>query len=166
MRAAATNIEKKIEEALLSEYQKYYRLAYSYVRNEQDALDIVQESAYKAVKDCKKIEDSSFISTWIYRIVVNSAIDFLRKRRREKGYGEEDEPVFYETGYQESELFEVLKNLKEKDKAIVILRYFQDLKLEEIAVIMDENINTIKARLYRALKKLKLDLDLDVTHGD
>ena len=76
-------VEETIQQTLLEHYDWYYRLAYSYVKSQADALDVVQESAYKAIRDSKKVENENYISTWIYRIVVNTAIDMLRKRKKE-----------------------------------------------------------------------------------
>lgn len=70
-----TNVQKT-EQILIDNYEKYYRLAYSYTRTQEDALDVVQESAYKAIRDCNKVENPNYISTWIYRIVVNTSIDY------------------------------------------------------------------------------------------
>ena len=81
------NLEAEAEKILLTNYEKYYRLAYSYVNNEQDALDIVQESAYKVMKDISKVREPDYLSTWIYRVVMNTAVDFLRKRQKESWRG-------------------------------------------------------------------------------
>ena len=62
-----TKREKQTEDLLLSQYSRYYRLAYSYVHNEQDALDIVQESAYKAMRDCRSVQNDAYLGTWLYR---------------------------------------------------------------------------------------------------
>lgn len=153
-------ITAKTEQILLDKYDSYYRLAYSYVRNQEDALDIVQESAYRAIRDCHKVKDSRFLSTWIYRIVVNAALDVLRKKTRE-----DTTPDFPDIPcadqYQEMDLRRLLEVLDEKSRTVVILRYFEDMKLEEIAQVMEENVNTVKARLYRTLKKLRLELEPD-----
>lgn len=76
-------IEEEAERILLKNYESYYRLAYSYVKNEQDALDIVQESAYRVIKECRKLKEEIYLSTWIHRIVINASIDFLRKQKKE-----------------------------------------------------------------------------------
>ena len=60
--------------------------------------------------------------------------------------------------YQDFDTMQVLDSLEEREKAVVILRYFEDRKLEDIAIILDENINTIKSILYRSLKKLKIEI--------
>lgn len=88
-----TKREKQTEDLLLSQYSRYYRLAYSYVHNEQDALDIVQESAYKAMRDCRSVQNDAYLGTWLYRIVINTALEFLRKNKREDTVEEVTEPL-------------------------------------------------------------------------
>lgn len=155
MRAEA--LQKKVEETILDSYEAMYRLAYTYVRNEEDALDIVQESAYKAIKHSASVKQEIYIKTWLWRIVMNTALDFIRKNQKEIAV--ED---FYEDGkedsYQDFDTIEALEILDEKEKAVVVLRFFEDQKLSEIARILNENTNTVKTILYRSLKKLKLKL--------
>lgn len=148
------------ERILTDNYEKYYRLAYSYMRNEDDALDVVQESAYRAIRDCGKAKNKDYLSTWIYRIVVNTALDLLRKKKKET-LTEELPEIPVEDQYQETELRTILNQLDHKSKTIIILRYFEDLKLEDIADILGDNLNTVKARLYRSLKKLRLNLEAE-----
>ena len=78
-----SGVERETERVLLENYDQYYRLAYSYMKSEQDALDVVQESAYKAIRDCGQVKEQRYIGTWLYRIVVNTALDALRRRGRE-----------------------------------------------------------------------------------
>ena len=63
--------EQAVERALTEGYEKYYRLAYSYVHNEADALDIVQEAAYKAILKSDSLKEPQYVETWVYRIVIN-----------------------------------------------------------------------------------------------
>lgn len=150
--------EAEVERILLSNYEKYYRLACSYAGNEQDAMDIVQESAYKAIRECRKIKELSYTGTWIYRLVINTALDHVRKRGRETSLPENLVQEYHDA-YQDIDVMEALKKLGEQERAIIILKYFEGLKLEEVARALDENINTVKSRMYRALKKLRIDLE-------
>ena len=152
------NIQSETEKLLLSNYESYYRLAYPYVRNEPHALDIVQESACRAIAQCGNITNPKYLSTWIYRIVINTALDLIRKSKREEASGALPEAVWNDH-YEDADLKQLLESLDEKSRTILILRYFEDCTLEEIARICGENLNTVKARLYRTLKKLRLDLD-------
>lgn len=155
-------IEAEAEKVLLKNYESYYRLAYSYAKNEQDALDIVQESAYRVIKECRKLREATYLSTWIYRIVINASIDFLRKQNRESMSLDEVE-IPHEDHYNEDDPLALLNSLEEKDRTIVILKYIEEWKLEEIAEILEMNVSTVKARLYRALKKLRIVLEPEVT---
>ena len=154
------NNTAETEQILTENYERYYRLAYSYMRNEDDALDVVQESAYRASRDCRKVRNKDYLSTWIYRIVVNTALDMLRRKKKEN-ITEELPEIPVEDQYQDLELRTVLNQLDDKSRTIILLRYFEDLKLEDIADIVGDNLNTVKARLYRSLKKLRLNLEAE-----
>ena len=153
-----SGVERETERVLLENYDKYYRLAYSYMKSEQDALDVVQESAYKAIRDCGQVKEQRYTGTWLYRIVVNTALDALRRRGREVAL-EEWQENSWQPSYAGLELWEILDRLDEKERTVVVLRYFHDLKLEDIAGILGENVNTVKARLYRTLKKMRMELE-------
>ena len=151
-------IRKKAEKELLDNYEKYYRLAFSYVRNENDAMDVVQESAYKVIKECGSLKNEEYLNTWTYRIVINTALDFIRKNKKEFiGILENEEA--YEDDYMDFDVMDSLERLEEKDRSVIILRFFEEQKIEDIAKITGENLNTVKSRLYRALKKLKIDME-------
>ena len=153
----ADALQKKVEEQILDSYEAMYRLAYTYVRNEEDALDIVQESAYKAIRYSSRVQKEAYIHTWLWRIVMNTAIDFIRRNRREIAL-EETQETGKEDIYQDFDTLEALKALDERERTVIVLRFFEDLKLEDIAKILDENISTVKTVLYRSLKKLKVRL--------
>lgn len=150
-------IEAIIEAQLVADYKKLYRLAYSYVHNENDALDIVQESAYKAIKNSHSLKSPQYVGTWIYRIVINESISFLRKHKQQtvELYEADGE---MEDRYTDLDLRQALEQLEPLDKTVVVLRFFEGMQLNQIAQAMDENLSTVKSRLYRSLKKLKLSL--------
>ena len=154
--------ELLIEKLLIENYEKYYRLAFSYVHNEADAMDIVQEGAYKAMLKWESLEREDFAETWIYRIMLNEIFSMLRRRtRNEESMVDPDclEEIPAETPVDSLSLRDALDQLQPKEKALVELRYFEDLKLEEIAVALDENLSTVKSRLYRTLRKLRIALE-------
>ena len=146
----------------VTEYKAdFYRLAYSYVKNEQDALDIVQESIHKALISIDSMKDPKSVKSWFYKIVVRTALDFLRKRKKQVPV-DSDVLESLKPGqgdhYEDIDLHESIDQLPLQYKTIVILRFFEDLKLEDIAHIVDENVSTVKTRLYRALKLLRLNI--------
>lgn len=150
-------VEELIHRNLIENYEKYYRLAYSYVHNEADAQDIVQEAAYKAIFKSDTLKSPEYAGTWVYRIMVNEALMFLRKQSKVQLVEETEEERHTDT-YRDFDLEEALESLEPLEKTIVTLRFFEDFKLEQIALITNENISTVKSRLYRALRKLKIAL--------
>lgn len=151
---------QETENVLLQNYEKYYRLAYSYTKNKEDALDVVQESAYKAILSCGKVENPAYLSTWICRIVINTAIDLMRKREKDDSWAEIPEAHGGRRDvYRDPDLETALNSLDRTEKTIIMLRYFEEFRLEDIARIMDLNQNTVKAKLYRGLKKLRKKLE-------
>lgn len=150
--------EKLVVQYTLEYKEALYRLAYSYTKNESDALDVVQESIYKALASLEQLREPSYIKTWMYRIVVNTALDYIRKNKKYIY----DENLMIDEGksdrYEDMDLKEALEALEEPYQSIVKLRYFEDLKINEIASVLGENENTIKTRLYKALKKLKVQI--------
>lgn len=149
--------EQKVEQVLLENYNRYYRLAYSYVHKEADAEDIVQNAAYKAILNSDKLKQEAYASTWVYRIVLNEIYRVLAQKPTvsiDDAYVEQGK----EDSYENLDLWRALELLDKEDKAVIELRYFEDMKFSDIAEVLQENVNTIKSRHYRALKKLKLEL--------
>lgn len=154
-----------IERIILENYNQYYRLAYSYVHNEEDAGDIVQNGAYRALKGSHTLKQPEYAQSWVYRIMLNECFRYL-KQPKFLSYEAVQEEKGFDMGYTEDrytnvDLQKALDSLPVQDKAIVILRFFEDKKLEEIADILEENVNTVKSRLYRSMKKLRSTLAED-----
>ena len=152
--------ERVVEQLLLEQYDRYYRLALSYVHKEEDAADIVQNGAYKAILNSSRLKNPEYASTWVYRIMLNEIFSFYREKRVAslEEMETERETLSVEDTYENFDLKQALNALSKEDKAVVELRYFEDMKLEEISEILEENISTVKSRLYRSLKKLKVKL--------
>ncbi len=148
--------EQKVERILLENYNRYYRLAYSYVNNDADAGDIVQNGAYKAIKNSASLKKEEYASTWLYRIMLNEIYRFLREKPMVSL--EETEERGREDSYENIDLKRALDAMPQADRTVIVLKYFEELTLAQIAEVTDENINTIKSRLYRGLKKLRLEL--------
>lgn len=155
--------EEIVEETILEHYDQYYRLAYSYVHNEADAEDIVQNGAYKALRASNTLQKPDYAGTWVYRIMLNEIFGFLRRPRAdsyEYMYNELGiEAGSAEDNYRDIDLQRALDSLPKQDKAVIIMRFFEDKKLEEIALILNENLSTVKSRLYRGMKKLRIELE-------
>lgn len=149
--------------SLINENQeKLYKIAYSYVKNKEDALDIVQESVYKAYISYHKIQKAQYEKTWLTRILINTSIDFINKNRKivsiDMSYIENMSGSSNENLDAKLIVREALDKLTEKQKTIIILRFFEDMKLEEIANILELPVSTVKTTLYRTLKEMKINL--------
>lgn len=141
--------------------ERFYYLAYSYTKNEQDALDVVQDSIQKALLSLDTLKDEQQLKSWFYKIVVRTAIDFFRKHKREQVVDNEKlvviSPHQIDT-YNNMDLTGALNNLARPYREVIILRYFEDLKIEDVAHVLDINVNTAKSRLYKALRLLRIQL--------
>lgn len=159
--------KEKLEEYILKHREKHYRLAYSYTKNKEDALDIVQDSIYKALSHKGELDDS-YIETWFYRIIINTAKDYLKKGKKVVTMQDYQltEELERHNPYEElkvatdasEQVHEALEKLSTKEREIITLRYFEDMELKEVSEITQQNISTVKSTLYRALKKLQVIL--------
>lgn len=146
---------------IVENQEKFYRLAYSCVRNQEDALDIVQNAVCKALEHYETLKNEDAVRTWFYRIVVNESMAFLKKNRREipTEDGFAAEIPYYEAGYEaEGDIYEEINRMELDVQNIMKLRFYEELSLKEIAEITRMNLNTVKAKLYRGLKLLKLNI--------
>lgn len=154
-------LEKQIADYVIENKEKHYRLAYSYVKNVDDAMDIVQESIYKAFSSINSLREPSYMKTWFYRIVVNTSLDFIRKRKKMVVVDEEVISSF-DSGavdiYPNIDLQKALDDLPDNYRSIIVLRFFEDLPIKEVAEILGENVNTVKTRLYKSLEKLRIKI--------
>ena len=150
----------KIVAYILENQERFYRLAYSYVKNREDALDAVQNAVCQALEYCRAIRNEEAVRTWFYRILVNESLRILKERNRFSPENEEVPEIPYEEkGFEPEENLEAyLGRLDGDTQTIIRLRFFEELSLAEIARITELNLNTVKARLYRGLKRLRIDI--------
>ena len=151
----ASEKEALVHECLVKNYEKYYRMAYSYVFCEQDAMDIVQEGAYRAILKSDLLKQPEYVDTWICKIVINEALRFLKKNKLASVDMESLPEQGQEDQVEDIDLQRALDKLDEQERAIVVLRYFEEEKIETIGQIMNLNVSTVKSKLYRAMDKLK-----------
>jgi len=158
--------EEIIEQTILKKYNSYYRMAMSFVHNEADAADIVQEGAYKAIKNSDSLKYVEYAETWIYRIMMNEIYRRLDTKKIDSIDDENFVQLQVEDKYENIDLKRALDSMHAKDKAVIQLKYFEGLKLDEIAYILGEKLSTVKSRLYRGLKKLRCEIDDCGMKGD
>ena len=147
---------------LLSERKdQLYKTAFAYVKNKEDALDIVSDTVYKAYISIKNLKEPSFFNTWLTRILINTSLDCINKSSRIVSFKENissDTRVVSKDDEQIIDLKMAVDKLHVNYKTIVILKYFQDMTLMEIAKILQCPLGTVKTNLHKALGELRLDL--------
>lgn len=154
----------KVADYITANQKKFYRLAYSYAGNEQDALDIVQNAICRAFQSYGSIKNMDYLSTWFYRVLVNESLAFSRKNKREIPYesGALPEISYYEKAYEpgDDDLYDAVNRLSPEVQVVLKLRFYEEFSLKEIGEITKTNLNTVKARLYRGLKALHLEVKI------
>jgi len=151
---------------LVRRYQeKVYWIARRFVNDHDQADDIVQEVFVKVYTALKNFRGESGFYTWLYRITVNVALNALRKQRLrdfvrideffEKADDAHEQPdEIVERSEQQKIIEEAIATLPEKQKAVFILRYHEELSYEEISAILKTSIGGLKANYFHAMKKI------------
>lgn len=131
-----------------------YKVAKSYLRNEEDVADAIQDTVLSAFEHIGELRSVSFFKTWLTRILINHCNDILRKQSRMVSMEEAEEPIgtLIESDY---EFYDLLRELPEKDRTVFLLYYGEGFNTREISEIMEWNENTVKSRLQRGRKKLE-----------
>lgn len=150
-------VYQQLTDYLVAHQEDFYRLAFSYVKNRDAALDVVQESIVKALAKADTVRRPEYIKTWFYRILLNESMNHYRRTRRlvplEDAAPEAADPRGDPA--ERLDLYDAIERLEPREQAIIRLRFFEDMKLEEIAQATGANLNTVKSRLYKAIRKLK-----------
>lgn len=149
---------ERLIQYILENQDRFYRLAYSYTRHQEDALDAVQSAVCKALEAHENIKNADAIKTWFYRILINECLAILKKRSRVVLTADavEQEEVYYEKGYEQGgDIEQELEKLEKDVQGIIKLRFFEEMSLKEIAGVTGFNLSTVKTKLYRGLKLLK-----------
>lgn len=154
---------------LVSQHQQYaFNLAFRIVCNENDAMDIEQDCFIKIWKNMNKYNPKIKFTTWMYKIVTNAAIDFLRASKKMKLVSLEnlnlsqvnnDQPDVQMSNKELGQMIEVITNtLSEKQKMVFTLRDLQGLKSEEVCEISGFSATVVKSNLYHARKMVRKKL--------
>ncbi len=151
--------KEQLTEYILDNQQKFYRIAYCYVKDKDRALDIVQNMTCKVFEKQHTLKNKNAIKTWVYRILINECLDTVRREKREYPMEQAKLPeeIYIERAYEkEDTVTRCLEQLPENIRVVLQLRYYEELSLKEIAAITDTNLSTVKTRLYNGLEKLKI----------
>ena len=172
---AVKNGDSTAYQGLVEKYQnRVYHLVYGMVRNREDAADISQDAFVKAYQKIDSFRLESSFYTWLYRIAMNLAIDFLRKRKR-RGTSEFDESIAaresdgtiaeshnstspgkaLERKQLYKQIMDALEQLPADQKQVILLREVEGLAYKEISDIMGIPEGTVMSRLFYARKKMQ-----------
>lgn len=157
MRQNVPDNRQLLVEHIVSGQTDFYRLAMSYVKNRDAALDVVQEAIVKALSKVDTVREPAYLKTWFYRILINEAMNHFRRNRNLVSLEEvmADRAAEPRDPGERLDLYDAIDRLSFPEQTVIKLRYFEDMKLEEIARATGTNLNTVKSRLYKAIRKLK-----------
>lgn len=162
-------------EELIRDYQKLaFNIAYRMLGNMEDAADAAQDAMIKIYKSIGNFKGDSSFSTWLYKIVTNTCLDQLRKRKRDKAFSV-DRPIETEDGDIRKEISDsynipedvverkenikdlaaAINALPEQHKTAIILRDIQGFSYEQIAEMLNCSQGTVKSRISRARSALR-----------
>ena len=145
-------------EKLLLQYKSYlYKVAYTYVKDKQVALDILQETSFKAWLNIHTLKDEEKFKPWITKILVNTALNYMKKEIKVIYMEDENSIIYSEKSIsieEKLDLYDAIDLLKPKYKTVIILKYFDDMKIEDISYVLSIPENTVKSHLKRAKESL------------
>lgn len=129
----------------------------SILKNDDDTCDAIQETLVSAYKNLKSLREPQYFSSWIIKILINKSYDIIRKNKKIKYLNEKmqiEEETYYDIYSSESELENVLTQLEENLRLVVVLYYYDDLSVADISKILNIPEGTVKSRLSRARDKI------------
>lgn len=144
-----------------------YALAYSILKNDNDACDVIGEAIIKAYQNINLLKDKAAFKSWILKIVHNSAVEFIRKNANIVSL---DEFEFIEESHESSiltsySLKEAIERLNQPYRTVIVLFYYEDFSIAEISNITGASVINVKKRLSRARKQLQEILKEDFSNG-
>lgn len=145
---------------LLQHYKvDLYKTALAFLRNEEEALEAIQEVTYRAYKSRKSVKEPAYYKTWLIRIMMNYCNDQLKKQKRVVFNEERLNLLGASDSYTEMELKDAMQDLDDRSREILTLKYFHELKIKEIAKTLQCPEGTVKTWLNKALKALREKLE-------
>jgi RNA polymerase sigma-70 factor (ECF subfamily) len=161
--------QKALKEIFDLHHKKVYRVAFGMVRHREDAMDIVQDVFIKLFRSIKEFKGESRLSTYLYRMTVNTSIDHIRKMGKpghnraledEEGFqpaedGEKRPDRIFLYKELEGKVNEALSQIPSDQRTAIVLREVEGLSYEEIAKTMKCSIGTIMSRLHYGRKKMQ-----------
>lgn len=156
-------ISEKQFDYVYNEYAKeLYNIAYGYTRNRDDSIDIMQNAYVVLLESNKKFESNEHIKYFLIRVTINESLDLLKSASKKRVIKNNDVVVnFPETKKEELpyDLSEIVNTLPEKYKTIIILHYYDDMKIKDISNVLKISEPAVKKRLERARNLIKVIIE-------
>lgn len=140
------------------------------VYEHEDADDVLQNTLEKVFKNLNSFRGDSKLYTWLFRIATNEALNYIEKKRKQLGLSINDyqstkvnqleSDVYFDGGAIEIALQKAIAKLPEKQKLVFNMKYFEEMKYEEISTILETSIGALKASYHHAVKKIKHELEI------
>jgi len=172
---AEWDVEATREVAFRKLINKYQERLYWHIRRmvhfHEDADDVVQNTFIKVWKNLDKFKRQSKLYTWLYRIATNESLTFIQKRKRKGTVAlETDEydlgaeltaDVYFEGDEIQIKLQEAIDTLPDKQKVVFNLRYYDEMKYDEMSEVLETSVGALKASYHHAVKKIEKYLTTD-----
>lgn len=154
---------------LVSEYQErlYWHIR-RIVLNHDDADDVLQNTFIKVFRGIKNFKGESALYSWMYRIATNEAITFLNQRAKKSGINNEalqeqmignlEADVYFDGDEIQLKLQRAIALLPKKQRLVFNMKYFQEMKYDEISEVLDTSVGALKASYHHAVKKIETEL--------
>lgn len=157
VRKARKGDDKAFSKLMEIKKETIYRIGFAYVKNKEDALDVVQETVYKAYISIENLKDEKSFNSWIARITINNAINLIRKNSRVILLDEVKEQSERIEGdiVDKMDMLSAIDKLEDKHKQVIILKYFDDLTIRGISEALEIPEGTVKTYLNKGLSKLR-----------
>ena len=151
--------EQQYNEIVENYSDMIFRIAYQYLFNKYDAEDIVQEVFVKLLTKIVIFKDEEHIKSWLIRVTINQCLDYKKSLTKKSTVPIENMEIPIEQ--KEGEILKELQLLKEDERNVLYLHYYEGYKIKEIAKILKQKQNTINSKLTRARKKLKEIMEVE-----
>lgn len=146
-RDAFVRLVKHLEKSL-------YNTARSIIKKDEDVADALQETILKAFKSLHSLRESSFFKTWIFRILINECRSILAKRSHIVPVSDVPTSSLTSKDYENVELRELVDELDEQQRIVIVLYYFEDMSIRQVAETLEISESAVKMRLNRARNTL------------
>jgi RNA polymerase sigma-70 factor (ECF subfamily) len=158
MKRAKTGDKEALIKLIMDNKNDYYKLAYVYLRNQEDSMDAMEDMIVIIYENIKKLKNPDAFYSWSKTILVNCCKNILRRKKKVilvDEYEENEYTEKYLTKEQKIDIQSALKNLNKHQEEAIKLKYFLDMDYEMISKITKTPIGTVKSRISIGLKRLR-----------